>query len=900
MSEDIRKDLDVFLDSIDGETDFWDNPWSHTPEPTQSNAHRKLVVRIASDHMAAILDAVYPDTRKDEVYDALEAQGIVSGIDDQVIVDALRRASKTGRMQPKVRVAQGKSPMGGKRKQRIRFSHFAKENIGQDTLTAHPAFVKIARMMRLPALHLFGNYRGPVVAVSQGACLAEYEKVENETDGFTVLGEVLKPELDREKSEFEPASGVVVMGDGGFYSERYGYLSLVDQEISVVSPIWVSPDRLNVYYFNFDQMGTRVLPTYEDLLHELDHLGVKFGICRETLKQIASGDPNKLQETCILIAEGRKPGKRESLTQFFFEKRNSKIDEEIIDRFSEKSLSQIKAPINPVLPVSEGMVLAVRKKGSSMSLDGMDIYGQTILPDTDEDYDRTVYKAGLHVTERHEADQISFVSDIYGYPVLEGDRIRVLSPIWTTEDWMKAYFVMLPHSSAVRPLQKKNILNLLERANVTFGIDNDVLAKLCQYRSTSTDVQVFLLASGKESVPGSDGQIVFHFDQNQSAGQEQEDGRMDFRERGTVQETMAGDLIAERRLPEPGEPGRNIRGKEIPVQMGNRGLLFVGRNVRVEEMDGLQRYFATASGWPRVIKDTLAVTNRFKTRGDVDFHTGNLDMDGDVEVEGDVKSGFKIQATGSVIVHGSVDRKAEIFSDEHLVIKGGAIGATLRSKLSMEAKFLKETQAYCGTNLLVRNYIEDSKIVAMENAVIQGNGGGERVLCVLGGQVLVAKTLDILGAGSDTGRRTHIAVGVNLPLKKESEKLAKGLDVLKKRISDLERFLGIKVQVENWKTLVREKVGRIKSRAQFHAYLEKVKELEKTLSLQHDIMVRRELLNKKQEDLLREAKLVVRGKVFAGTQLQVGHLMRFLDRDIQTAQIRLDETGRRLKSYSLE
>ncbi|MGA1196160.1 MAG: flagellar assembly protein A, partial [Candidatus Latescibacterota bacterium] len=718
-------------------------------------------------------------------------------------------------------------------------------------------------------------------------------------DGFTVLGEPLVPELERDKT-LESGSGVVMMGDGGIYSDRYGYLSVVDQEISVVSPIWVSPDRLTVYYFNFDQLGACVWPTYDGLLQELDHLGVKFGICHETLKLIVSGDPKILQETCIVIAEGKEPGKRKSLTQFFFEKRHRKIDDGIVDRFSATSLAQIMEPIDPVLPISAGMVLAVRQKGSLTSLDGMDIYGQVLSPEKDEDYENRVYKAGLNVTECHETDRISYVADICGYPVLDGDHIRVVSPVWTTDDWMKAYFVLLPHSSSIRPFQKKDILNLLERANVSFGIDDEVIHKLCHYRSTSSDVQVFLLASGIEAVPGQDGQIVLYFDQSQSAGQELEDGRMDFKERGTVQETMANDLIAERKLPEPGTPGRNIRGKEIPVQMGNRGLLFVGRNVRVEEDSGLQKYFATASGWPRVIKDTLAVTNRFKTRGDVDFHTGNLDMDGDVEIEGDVKSGFKIQATGSVIIHGGVERKAEIFSEEHVVIKGGVIGATLRSKLSLEAKFLKETNAYCGTNLLVRNYIEDSKVVAMENAMVQGNGGGERGLCVLGGQVLVAKTLDILGAGSHTGRRTQIAVGFNPTLKKEREKLTKGLDILNKRVSDLERFLDVRVLGGNWKNKVREKIGNIKSRAQFHAYLEKVKDLEKTMSLQQEIMLRIELVNQKQEDMIKESKLVVRRKVYAGTQLQVGHITRLLDRDIQATLIRLDETGRRLKSYSLE
>ena len=85
--------------------------------------------------------------------------------------------------------------------------------------------------------------------------------------------------------------------------------------------------------------------------------------------------------------------------------------------------------------------------------------------------------------------------------------------------------------------------------------------------------------------------------------------------------------------------GIDIFGNKIDFLPVN-AFFQVGNNITISE-DKLS-LIANIDGCLFIKSGVLHVDDVYQIRGDVDFHTGNIDFNGDVIIGGDVKSGFQI------------------------------------------------------------------------------------------------------------------------------------------------------------------------------------------------------------------------------------------------------------------
>ena len=241
------------------------------------------------------------------------------------------------------------------------------------------------------------------------------------------------------------------------------------------------------------------------------------------------------------------------------------------------------------------------------------------------------------------------------------------------------------------------------------------------------------LAEGEPAVPGEDGLVELLFKKMPDPGQMLEGGKMNFRERDSVPHAQMGDLLARRTMPKPGKTGRNVRGRLIQPPKTQRDLLYAGPRVTMEEGEGEQLFYAAGVGWARVVKDTLSVQQRFRHRGDVDYTVGNIKMEGDVEIDGSVKSRFCVEASGDVYISGAIERRGQVIAGGDVVVQGGIVGGDVRAKGNLFARFVQDSELHAEGDLLVRNHIQESQVHVHGRALVQGNDGGVRQLCLLGG-----------------------------------------------------------------------------------------------------------------------------------------------------------------------
>ena len=107
-------------------------------------------------------------------------------------------------------------------------------------------------------------------------------------------------------------TGPHVRLEGSHYlSEIYGYVCLLDDEISVIPPLWISPDCMEAHFVRFPRVGPGAELTWEWLAELLERQNVRFGL-REAAIQELLAIPSEDGETASYpIASGRPPERGE-------------------------------------------------------------------------------------------------------------------------------------------------------------------------------------------------------------------------------------------------------------------------------------------------------------------------------------------------------------------------------------------------------------------------------------------------------------------------------------------------------------------------------------------------------------------------------------------------------------
>ncbi len=185
------------------------------------------------------------------------------------------------------------------------------------------------------------------------------------------------------------------------------------------------------------------------------------------------------------------------------------------------------------------------------------------------------------------------------------------------------------------------LLQMLAQARVIYGlIDQERMRQII--RGEEGESGRWVIAKGREAVPGVEGHIDYFFDTDPlKAGTMKEGGIIDFKDRGEIPMVKEGDRLAELIPPIPGEPGCTILGKEIAPPPLNRIKLNAAQGVRLSA--DLLSAEAKIDGTPAVTPTGLLYV--FPVRhieGDVGYETGHVHFDGDIQVEGSIANGFKV------------------------------------------------------------------------------------------------------------------------------------------------------------------------------------------------------------------------------------------------------------------
>ena len=299
----------------------------------------------------------------------------------------------------------------------------------------------------------------------------------------------------------------------------------------------------------------------------------------------------------------------------------------------------------------------------------------------------------------------------------------------------------------------------LGEAGVVYGIDLAAIDAAAGAAIRESRAQPdFRAASGDPPQPGADGYVEYLFRMAPLIGTiSGEEERIDYHERGFFQRVRKGDVLARTVPPEPGVPGRDVFGHEAPAPAGRAARIETAGDAALSE-DGTVCIAGSEGVVVSPGRGCVAVFQEFMVNGDVDYHTGNLDMTGVLSIAGWVRAGFKVCATGDIVVAEGIE-DAEVKTGGNLTVRRGILcgehGAiAVGGQLSVQ--FVENARVRAGGDVVVREGILHSQVTS-EGRVLATGGKGH----IIGGVLRAAAGVDANELGSRAGVSTVVEAGLN-------------------------------------------------------------------------------------------------------------------------------------------
>lgn len=365
-----------------------------------------------------------------------------------------------------------------------------------------------------------------------------------------------------------------------------------------------------------------------------------------------------------------------------------------------------------------------------------------------------------------------------------------------------------------------------------------------------------VVASGTPPEIGRDGRLELNFSSDQTVGTVREDGSMDFRERAGLHSVAKGQELGRLYPPTPGKEGLDIFGNPIAPPPCNEISIQAGPGVAsAVDKDGFANFTSSRAGVVHYRNKTLEVSELMEIDGDIDYETGNIHAEhGSIHIRGDVRSGFKVESRGDVIVDGLIEA-ADVIAGG-IVVAGGVImngENRIVAKADVGAKFFRNATIKAGGNVTAQEEISACKIMAGEEVTALGAKG-----VISGGHVMSGTGIHAHVIGNKAHTKTIVEIRLQTS---KGHKLNSAKDKLSEELSRLDKAIGSDDALESLMKAPDEDrrilAELIKVRGKIQADIRGIKE---SLAAEQ----------RKVDELLAEKHIKADTKVFRGVEAVIG------------------------------
>ncbi len=320
-------------------------------------------------------------------------------------------------------------------------------------------------------------------------------------------------------------------------------------------------------------------------------------------------------------------------------------------------------------------------------------------------------------------------------------------------DKLYAWGIVFPPVGYGAEVSREMLYQALAAQGILYGVNTHLIDRWAMDREKY--LHLFLVATGKPAFDGANGNIVDSFPREAVRSLEVDEfDRVDYTALNLIHNVKQGQEICRLIKPTEGEPGRTVLDTEIPAKCGKSVPLPKGRNTEISE-DGTL-LVASIAGDVEFTGRSFQVKPVLEIPGNVDFSTGNINFLGDINIRGDVLSGFTVRAMGNIQVAGVVEAGSTVEAGGDLVVVKGILGdgtTIIRAHRSIFSKYIENSTIYVRENLQTDCIINSQIYSDGEVLVVSGRG------TIIGGRIWAAKRINALTVGARSECRTSVMLG---------------------------------------------------------------------------------------------------------------------------------------------
>lgn len=271
-----------------------------------------------------------------------------------------------------------------------------------------------------------------------------------------------------------------------------------------------------------------------------------------------------------------------------------------------------------------------------------------------------------------------------------------------------------------------------------------------------------LIAEGKNPLEGTDYSVQYMVNFETSFSPTVlEDGRLDFYNLNSIVSVSKDQLLAIYYHEIEGVDGFDVFGNKLPAHPVKKGKLPLGKNT-YEKREDCSRIFATIDGCVSMKNSLINVSEVQIIRSNIDYSTGNVNCKASLQVIGDVKNGFRVDAEDNIQISGIVEDSV-INAGSNIAIDRGFIGTgsgIIYSGGDVDIRYVRNQRIHSRNNINVLNEAIDCELFARNR--IQVVGG--KNMAVFGGHLIAGNSIEANCIGNEYGVKTIVEVGYDYDL----------------------------------------------------------------------------------------------------------------------------------------
>jgi uncharacterized protein (DUF342 family) len=409
----------------------------------------------------------------------------------------------------------------------------------------------------------------------------------------------------------------------------------------------------------------------------------------------------------------------------------------------------------------------------------------------------------------------------------------------------------------------------LRTQRIIYGVRTDQLEQLLQ----QGHAYELLIARGDPPIDGEDARFEALVYEPEEAGRPRilEDDRANFHDLQLMTTVETGAPLMRKIPATEGTPGLSVTREGIPQRKGKDKPFGMGRGSQVSADDPLLLVAAEA-GQVKVRSSYVSVEPVYRV-DQVGAATGNILFPGTVVVDGDVAMGYRIQATGDILVGGTVE-SADLIASGNILAYNGMVGnrqAHISAIGTIQARFVENSILTSFASVFIADQVIHSRVVAHGDVEVGGSGPVKGR--IVGGSVSAGNRIVARVAGAPSAPATVLEILGDPLLQQQLSALREQIQQAKQRLDAI------------GKAMIQAKLQRHSP-----ALITALEALRETLLMRLYELSEKESLLQQTLQERRPGKIVITEHIYAGVTVRIGPYTRTFHQDFSGATLYIDSS----------